>query len=125
MSNGEPILVKHCKVPEVMASDPSELPILGLPLVNFQDESEKPVGRAMGRKLWNILISSILHGRNDNTPSQADPEEVNEPLVNAKDILLVNMLDALEQMQDSEEYIQKAFTCGVKIKNHGFDAKFK
>lgn len=35
------------------------------------------------------------------------------------------MLDRFEENQENDEYIQKAMTCGVRIRNHGDDARFK
>ena len=70
------------------------MPILGLPLVNFTEGDQRPVGRKVGQMLWNVLIGSILHGKNTTSDDEDNSEsEKEEGKVNAQDILLVNMLD--------------------------------
>ena len=40
------------------------------------------------------------------------------------DILLVKMLTQLEANEENDDYIMKALTCGVKLRNHGNDPVF-
>ena len=52
-ANGDPILTRSSKVPNIQQHDASKLPILGLPLVNYSNvHGDGPKGKAKADHLW-------------------------------------------------------------------------
>jgi len=99
-------LTRKQSVPQLKVEESNEIPIMGLPLITYK-EQEMLTGKDSSDKLWQVFSKMILFSANCRSKDSVGK------------MLIEPMLDKHEEVEDNEEYIQKAFTFGVPIENHG------
>ena len=55
---------RNCKPPALTLEQSESMPILGIPIMAFQDEKSKLVGKKNSDRLWQIFSKMILNSAN-------------------------------------------------------------